>query len=588
MLYILHDMEDLAPFFLAPARSLHRRYEILRALCVDNLTAREVSERFRCSVFTVNAMKRDFAKEIRQGRIPEFFLSPSPGRRPREDKDELREMIVSMRKQNHSILDIKEVLDTKGYQVSHDFIHRVVTEEGFSRLPRRTFLERRNSSVVKLDAPRSKAIDWEEELGKTYHCERSLGLMAFLPLLTRLKVHKWISQAGYPGTKELSSLQSIMSFLALKLSGYERFSHDDHWAMDRALGLFAGLNVIPKEATLSSYSYRVNRQMNRSFLKAMLKSLMEEDLFCGMMNLDFTAIPHWGDESVLENNWSGKRGRALKSVLALLCQDAQSGIFAYSDAEVKHRSQSDAVLEFVDFWKKGARDDLKCLIFDSKLTTYENLVRLDKDGIKFITLRRRGKNIVTDAESLPSEKWQTVSLDLPRKHPKPKVHDSTVYLTNEKHPFRQLIITDNGRERPAFLITNAWDWPVSRLVEQYGSRWLVEKGISEQVDFFHLNSLSSSIVVKVDFDLTLTVAAHNLYRAMGIMLEGFEWETSKSLNTKFFSNGGSFEVKDKEIQINFKKKRHLPTLMATLKNMGDTKIPWLQNRPLKFSTLTVT
>ncbi|OIP38363.1 MAG: hypothetical protein AUK25_12890 [Desulfobacteraceae bacterium CG2_30_51_40] len=75
---------------------------------------------------------------------------------------------------------------------------------------------------------------------------------------------------------------------------------------------------------------------------------------------------------------------------------------------------------------------------------------------------------------------------------------------------------------------------------------------------------------------------------MGIMLEGFEWETSKSLNTKFFSNGGSFEVKDKEIQINFKKKRHLPTLMATLKNMGDTKIPWLQNRPLKFSTLTVT
>jgi len=581
-------MDDLAQFFLSPNGSLHRRYEILRALCVEKLTAKTVAKRFDCSVFTVNAAKRDFAKEIREGRLPEFFLSPCPGRKPREDKDELREKVVSMRKQNHSILDIQAYLDSVGLKASHDYIHRILTEEGFERLPRRTTLERRRGAVVKLDAPRSREVEWDKELGKIYHCEGSLGLLAFLPIMARLGVHRWILQAGYPGTTELSSIQSVMSFLAVKLSGYERFSHDDHWAMDRALGLFAGLNVLPKDSTLSSYSYRVDREMNRRFLKAMLRGFIDEDLFCGMMNLDFTAIPHWGDESVLENNWSGKRGKALKSVLSLLCQDAQSGIFAYSDAELRHRNQSDAVLEFVDFWKKGARDDLKCLIFDSKFTTYENLVKLDKDGVKFITLRRRGKKIISEAKSLRPDQWQRLTLDPSRKHPSPRVNESTVYLTSERHPFRQLIITDNGREQPAFIITNEWDWPATRIIEQYGSRWIVEKGISEQVDFFHLNSLSSSIVVKVDFDLTLTMAAHNLYRAMGIMLEGFEWETSKSLHTKFFSNGGSFRIDDKGIQINLKKKRHLPTLMAALKEMDNTRIPWLENRFLRFSSLTVT
>lgn len=58
-----------------------------------------------------------------------------------------------------------------------------------------------------------------------------------------------------------------MSFLAVKLAGHSRYSHDDIWSLDRALGLFAQLTVLPKSATLSSYSYRVTRSVNRTFLK---------------------------------------------------------------------------------------------------------------------------------------------------------------------------------------------------------------------------------------------------------------------------------------------------------------------------------
>jgi len=65
------------------------------------------------------------------------------------------------------------------------------------------------------------------------------------------------------------------------------------------------------------------------------------------------------------------------------------------------------------------------------------------------------------------------------------------YIEVVVHSNNSASITDNGREKPAFLITNAWDWKPSRIVRQYGLRWLVEKGISEQIDFFHLKKSTS-------------------------------------------------------------------------------------------------
>jgi transposase len=575
-------MDRLAQFFVNPKQPVHRRYEILRALYVDHMSAREVAKLFGCSVHTVNAMRRDFKKAVQSGDPPSFFISPRPGRKPREDRDELKDHILSLRKQNCSILDIQAALDTMGHKLSHDFIHRVLVEDGFTRLPRRNTVEKKRGSVSRIAAPQSRSLDWDLDLGKNFHSERGIGLLAFLPLLVRLNVHRWIDHAGYPETSELNRTQSVLSFLALKLSGYERYSHDDLWAMDRSLGLFAGLNVLPKTATLSSYSYRVGREMNLRFLRAMQKTFDEEDLFSGIFNMDFTAIPHWGDAGVLENNWSGKRRQALKSILAVLCQDPDSGIFCYSDAEVKHRNQPECVLEFVDFWKQGASPP-KCLIFDSKFTTYENLAKLDGDGIRFITLRRRGRKLVEQIAALPPEHWQEVVLpDSSRKHRKVSVCESSVTLTKDGPPFRQLVVTGHGRQRPAFILTNVWDWKPARIVGQYARRWLVEKGISEQIHFFHLNRVSSSIVVKVDFDLTMTTAAHNLYRIMALFLKGYEWETAKSLNTKFLSNGGSFRIEKDRVIVSMKKKRHLPLTLEMLKELGPRKIPWLGNRVLDF------
>ena len=51
----------------------------------------------------------------------------------------------------------------------------------------------------------------------------------------------------------------MLSLLALKLSGRRRRSHVQNVVHDPALGIFAGLNVLPKTWHLTTYSYRTER-----------------------------------------------------------------------------------------------------------------------------------------------------------------------------------------------------------------------------------------------------------------------------------------------------------------------------------------
>jgi len=135
-----------------------------------------------------------------------------------------------------------------------------------------------------------------------------------------------IEKSDYPQTSQIGKINSILSFVALKASNIKRYTADNMWCMDRGLGLFAGLNVLPKAAWFSSYSHRVTRAMNLNFLKSLHKKWEAEGLLSGTVNLDFTTIPYWGDSKHLENNYSGKRNKGLPSMLAVLAQDADSGI----------------------------------------------------------------------------------------------------------------------------------------------------------------------------------------------------------------------------------------------------------------------
>ncbi|ODS31175.1 MAG: putative orf, partial [Candidatus Scalindua rubra] len=295
-----NEFED---FFLKPTHVTHRKYEALRTLCVEKARAKEVAKKLGYSIFSINAMKRDFISALKSRQLDSsyFFITKSAGRTPDTGKSLLKEKIIQLRKQDYSILDIKSVLHTEGHIISHDYIYRVLEGEGFARLAKRTQLERKVQTSKIIKAPRSCSIDWMSDGGQLFHSERGVGVLPFLPLLARLGVDQWIEAAGYPETSELSRVQNVLSFIALKLAGHNRYSQDDLWAMDRGFGLFSNLNVLPKDGTLSSYSYRTNRHMNRRFLTEMFRKLKKLKLLTGQINMDFTAIPHWGDSSVLEN-----------------------------------------------------------------------------------------------------------------------------------------------------------------------------------------------------------------------------------------------------------------------------------------------
>ena len=122
------------------------------------------------------------------------------------------------------------------------------------------------------------------------------------------------------------------------------------------------------------------------------------------------------------------------------------------------------------------------------------------------------------------------------------------------------------------------------IIRKYARRWLVEQEISEQTHFFHLNRVSSSMVIKVDFDLTMSILAHNLYRLLAADLPGFEVSTSTSLFNKFICNSAQVEIDSHCITVLMKKKRNLPALLSALEPFQNLPLSWMQNRQFRLES----
>ena len=518
-------------------------------------------------------MRSRFAQQVLMENNP-FFQTGKTGPKKRFTDQILIEKIVMLRKQNHSIQDIKMLLKSEGHIISLEALDDILKSEGFSPLPRRTRQEKLSAQVpTKIRPPQSRSLVIIQE---TFSTERGAGPLIFLPLIEKLGIVPAILKARFPSTKKLTSVSSIMSLLALKILGKQRLSHDETWGLDRALGLFAGLNVLPKSATLSSYSYRVKRSQNRQFLLELSQIFSEPEMESGDFNLDFKVMNHWGDASILENNWSGIHSKSLKSVLALIVEDPSTGYLSYTNANLRHKNQHDVVIEFVDFWKKGRGAAPKMLIFDSKLTTYENLSKLNQspEQIKFLYRSRRGKSLIKRVEKI--SQWQSIQIEgKNRKHKIIKVYEETCQIRKYQENLRQIILTDHGHQQPTFMITNDFEASLPALVKKYARRWLVEQEIAEQIAIDHLNQLGSNIVVKVDFDLTMSLLAHNLYRVLSRELPGFEQCTVPTIYRKFIENGAQIQIEEHMITVSLKKKTHMPILFELSWMNEKTPLSWM-------------
>ncbi len=575
-------------YFLKHNTIAQKQYEALRAFFVDQLSAKETAEKFGYTLRAFNSLVTDFRNSLKEDRHKgddPFFQVRKKGRKIKQDSDDIVPLIIEMRKKNYSVTDIKTTLDSKNYSVSERYISLMLNKQGFARLPRRSNKFKAALQRPRITAAKSLMIDVESEC----FTSSSTGLLLFLPYLEKYGIIKAIAESDYPETTSIDRISSILAFQALKLNNFRRYSADDLWCMDRGLGLFAGLNVLPKVAWYSSYSHRITRTMNVNFLKKLHQIWQNNGLLGDTFNLDFVTIPYWGDDAHLENNWSGKRGKSLASMLCVLAQDPDSGIIDYGDFDVLHNNEHLVVLEFLDFYQQDnpQRDELKYLVFDSKFTNYQNLKKLDNNGIKFVTIRRRGKNLVEQINNIPpanGTKIRVMTAD--GKGRTLKVYDQKVWLPGYNDTIRQIAITGHGKIKPALVITNEFDLTLEAMIRKYSRRWLVEKSIAEQTEFFHLNNLSSSMVIKVDFDLTMTILAHNLYRLFAMDLNRCSHFTDIRLYEKFIANSGEITIADDKIEVKMKKKRDLPELLTIMNQYNNITISWLGNKPIAFSGLS--
>lgn len=549
-----------ATYFTHPKYEWQKRYEAMRASLVDRLPDKVVADRFGYSHSYFRVLKHQF----RKGKID--FSEPVPEGKAarRRVSNETRQKIRTWRIQLLSAGEITEFLSEEDIEISVRTVERVLSEEGFPKLPRRS-RQKTGFTVKGTEIPdRSQAVVFNDLEGNKFDCAGA-GIFLFSPFIAQLNIDKIVKDARLPGNETIPAKSYLLSFIALKLLGVERYSHVGDHAFDPGLGLFAGLNIIPKCTALSTYSYSLDEthllKVQRSFVQQASKlGLYKGDI----INLDFHTAPHYGDESVLEKHWAGARGRVMKGALCLLAQDASSKLMVYSASDIQRSEADDQVLAFLSFWqgiKKGVKP---MLIFDSRFTNYSKLSELNSQNTKFITLRRRGKKQINEVKNLHG--WKRIHIPHgKRKFPNPQVLESLTNLRGYDGELRQIIVRGNGHEKPAFIITNDFNSPVELIVGNYSRRWRVENGIAEAVKFFHLNSLSSPILTKIHFDIALTMMADTMYSMLAQKLRGFEDCDAPKIHRHFIKGKGLISVKNGEINITYPKRAHNPILRA---------VPW--------------
>jgi hypothetical protein len=567
----------LARRFLEPSSSTHRQYEALRAFFVDGVPSTEAAARFGYTPGSFRVLVHKFRNQPRR----DFFVPTAREDRPPGKQNRLRDQVVALRKQNLSVHDISRALARDGESLSPAAIAAILKGEGFAKLPRRLDDERPDeprpvvaevADVRQLDlTPR----DFRTKFG---------GLFLVLPWLTSAGLDKLLVRSGFPGSKMVPAACAVRSLLALKLFGNARHSHVMSSVLDEGLALFAGLNVVPKRSFLTEYSCRIEPACYPELMRNWFDTVSRLGLKWGTsFDLDFHTIPFHGNDALVEKHYVSKRSRRQKGMLAFLAQDADTRVFCYANGELRKNEQNDEILRFVDFWKQRTGHLPEELIFDSRMTTYANLGKLNRMGIQFITLRRRSKKLLDAIAQTPASAWQRIELESPsRAYKTPRVLDRRITLNDYNGPLRQLIVADLGHEEPTLLLTNQLTRSATHLIGRYAQRMLIENNIEDGIDFFHMDALSSAVAMKVNCDLQLTLMASSLYRLLAVRIgNGYEVAKSRHLFRDFIDASAGISITEREIVVQFQKRAHNPLLIAAGFDNTDGAIPWLGSKRLR-------
>ena len=140
---------------------------------------------------------------------------------------------------------------------------------------------------------------------------------------------------------------------------------------------------------------------------------------------------------------------------------------------------------------------------------------------------------------------------------------------------------DLGHEDPTVILTNNFKISCPALVTRYAQRMLIENGIADAVQFFHIDALSSLVGLRVDLDLQITLMASSLYRLLAEKMGGlYRNAEAKTIFHQLLDLSATVAVEKDSVVVTIPKRSHNPYLVASRLADQPTPLPWFGDKQL--------
>jgi len=132
------------------------------------------------------------------------------------------------------------------------------------------------------------------------------------------------------------------------------------------------------------------------------------------------------------------------------------------------------------------------------------------------------------------------------------------------------------------LLTNQLRCSAAKLIGRYAQRMVIENGIQDAIEFFHMDALSSAVAMKVNCDLILTMIASSLYRLLGsAVANGYQTAKASHIFRDLVNATGHVSLTETDVTVQFQRRAHNPLLVAAGLGETDVRIPWLGGKRLR-------
>ena len=120
------------------------------------------------------------------------------------------------------------------------------------------------------------------------------------------------------------------------------------------------------------------------------------------------------------------------------------------------------------------------------------------------------------------------------------------------------------------------------LIDRYARRMAIENVISDAIDFFRTDALSSAVPMRINMDTQPTVMASVLYRLLGVRVgEGYEIAEARRIYRDLGRQSEKITIRQDEFRVQMRARAKTGYLVAAGYLDLRQIIPWLDNKTLQ-------